>query len=120
MEEMEAITAGDYSFTPDGYWQNVSSVARDFIRKCFTLDPTSRITAHEALEHKWFIDSAACRHDDCPQSIEGSFSSKKDRDRHEAKHKPGVLCQSEGCEKIFSSVDNMKDHVRRIHRKSKG
>ena len=34
------------------------------------------------------------------------------------KHKPGVPCTHDGCERIFSRVDNMKDHVRRIHRKT--
>ena len=58
-----------------------------------------------------------CRHDGCPQATEGGFSSKKDRARHEAKHNPGVACEWEGCERIFSRVDNMKDHVRRIHKK---
>ncbi|MCJ1313742.1 hypothetical protein MMC25_007422 [Agyrium rufum] len=58
-----------------------------------------------------------CRHDGCPQATEGGFSSKKDRLRHEAKHNPGINCEWEGCERIFSRVDNMKDHVRRIHRK---
>ena len=62
--------------------------------------------------------SLFCRHEDCPQSTEGGFSSRKDRDRHEAKHRPGVQCQWEGCERVFSRVDNMKDHVRRIHRKA--
>lgn len=61
--------------------------------------------------------SLFCRHDECPQSKEGGFSSKKDRDRHESKHKPGVLCTDETCERRFSRVDNMKDHVRRIHEK---
>jgi hypothetical protein len=58
-----------------------------------------------------------CRHEGCPQASEGGFSSKKDRARHEAKHNPGVQCEWDGCERIFSRVDNMKDHVRRIHRK---
>ncbi|KAL4907520.1 hypothetical protein BDW74DRAFT_125445 [Aspergillus multicolor] len=63
-----------------------------------------------------------CRHDGCPQSnpqMSGAgFSSKKDRDRHEAKHNPGIVCEwaSEGCTRVFSRVDNMKDHVRRIHK----
>lgn len=64
--------------------------------------------------------SLFCRHEDCPQATEAGFSSKKDRDRHEAKHKPGVPCEWEGCDRIFSRVDNMKDHVRRIHRKAHG
>ncbi|KGO76242.1 Zinc finger, C2H2 [Penicillium italicum] len=58
-----------------------------------------------------------CRHEGCPQSAKNGFSSKKDRARHEAKHNPGVFCEWEGCGKVFSRVDNMKDHVRRIHRK---
>lgn len=63
--------------------------------------------------------SLFCRHEDCPQSTEGGFSSKKDRDRHEASHRPGVPCEWEGCDRVFSRVDNMKDHVRRIHSKAR-
>ena len=76
-----------------------------------------------------------CRVDGCPQSqaaagarssdgtLTGGFSSKKDRARHEAKHNPGIKCewtgpQGEECGRIFSRMDNMKDHVRRIHKKS--
>ncbi|KAB8233593.1 putative C2H2 transcription factor [Aspergillus alliaceus] len=58
-----------------------------------------------------------CRHGGCPQAVAGGFSSKKDRDRHEAKHNPLVACEWEGCRRMFSRVDNMKDHVRRIHRR---
>ena len=52
----------------------------------------------------------------------GGFSSKKDRARHEAKHNPGIRCEWQGldgeeCGRVFSRMDNMKDHVRRIHRK---
>ena len=70
-----------------------------------------------------------CRVEGCPQAEpkEGSsgsvgFSSKKDRARHEAKHNPGIPCEwrdvnGQGCGRVFSRVDNMKDHVRRIHYK---
>ena len=75
-----------------------------------------------------------CRVDGCPQSqaaaaarstdgtLSGGFSSKKDRARHEAKHNPGIKCEWKGsggeeCGRIFSRMDNMKDHVRRIHKK---
>ncbi|MCJ1480041.1 hypothetical protein MMC06_000195 [Schaereria dolodes] len=60
-----------------------------------------------------------CRHEGCPQAVEGGFSSKKDQARHEAKHNPGIECEWEDCDRIFSRVDNMKDHVRRIHKKGK-
>ncbi|KAJ5444479.1 uncharacterized protein N7458_008351 [Penicillium daleae] len=58
-----------------------------------------------------------CRHEGCAQSKQGGFSSKKDRARHEAKHNPGIVCEWDGCGRVFSRVDNMKDHVRRIHRR---
>jgi hypothetical protein len=57
--------------------------------------------------HKRHTKSFFCRHADCPQSTGGGFSSKKDLARHEAKHNPGVLCDWDGCDRIFSRVDNM-------------
>jgi serine/threonine protein kinase len=53
LEEMQAILAADYSFTPVEYWRGVSSSAREFIKRCLTVDPHTRITAHEALQHTW-------------------------------------------------------------------
>lgn len=50
-EEMQAILNADYSFSPVEYWSGVSSNAKDFIRRCLTIDPAGRITAHEALQH---------------------------------------------------------------------
>ncbi|OOF97341.1 hypothetical protein ASPCADRAFT_395576 [Aspergillus carbonarius ITEM 5010] len=58
-----------------------------------------------------------CRYEGCPQAMRGGFSSKKDRDRHEAKHNPEIPCEWDGCLRVFSRVDNMKDHVRRIHKR---
>ncbi|KAK5699815.1 hypothetical protein LTR97_005946 [Elasticomyces elasticus] len=67
--------------------------------------------------YKRHTKSLFCRHEGCPQAAEGGFSSKKDRTRHEAKHNPNIVCEWDGCERLFSRVDNMKDHVRRVHRK---
>lgn len=50
---MQAILAADYSFSPAEYWHGVSQAARDFIRRCLTIDPKGRMTAHEALQHPW-------------------------------------------------------------------
>lgn len=58
-----------------------------------------------------------CRHPGCPKSTSGGFSSRKDRGRHEAKHNPSINCGWEGCTRIFSRMDNMRDHVRRVHHK---
>ncbi|KAF2196894.1 hypothetical protein GQ43DRAFT_382261 [Delitschia confertaspora ATCC 74209] len=68
--------------------------------------------------HKRHTKLFFCRHESCPQSAGGGFSSKKDLARHEAKHNPGVLCDWEGCDRVFSRVDNMRDHVKRIHLKA--
>ncbi|KAF2399751.1 Pkinase-domain-containing protein [Trichodelitschia bisporula] len=53
LEEMQAILIADYSFTPTEYWRNVSDTARDFIKRCLTVDPHARLTAHAALQHPW-------------------------------------------------------------------
>lgn len=50
---MQAILVADYSFTPIDYWRHVSLDARKFIQRCLTIDPTQRITAHQALSHPW-------------------------------------------------------------------
>ncbi|KAF2085309.1 calmodulin dependent protein kinase [Saccharata proteae CBS 121410] len=56
LEEMQAILVADYSFTPLEYWRGVSLTAREFIRRCLTIDPNARMTAHEALSHPWIAD----------------------------------------------------------------
>lgn len=53
LEEMQAILAADYSFAPAEYWRGISETAREFIRRCLTIDPKERMTAHEALQHPW-------------------------------------------------------------------
>ncbi|KAK3614505.1 hypothetical protein LTR56_027209 [Elasticomyces elasticus] len=67
--------------------------------------------------YKRHTKSLFCRREGCPQAAEGGFSTKKDRTRHEAKHNPYIVCEWDGCERLFSRVDDMKDHVRRVHGK---
>lgn len=59
MEEMQAIINADYSFEPAVYWQGVSEEARDFVNKLLTIDPSSRMTANQALQHSWLTTNAA-------------------------------------------------------------
>ncbi|KAI9756197.1 MAG: hypothetical protein M1815_004055 [Lichina confinis] len=56
LEEMQAILVADYSFTPVEYWRGVSKAACDFIRRCLTIDPAHRLTAHEALSHPFVAE----------------------------------------------------------------
>jgi len=58
-EEADAICSGDYKFEPAEYWINVSETAKDFIRKCLTIDPHQRPTAKQALQHPWLADKKA-------------------------------------------------------------
>lgn len=56
LEEMQAILIADYSFTPTEYWRSVTPTARDFINRCLTIDPTVRMTAHQALSHPFVAE----------------------------------------------------------------
>ena len=55
---MQAILIADYSFTPLEYWRSVSLSAREFIKRCLTIDPQQRMTAYEALQHPFVNDEA--------------------------------------------------------------
>lgn len=83
-EEMEAIIAGNYKFEPEQYWEGVSSTARDFVRTCLTIDPTSRPTAAEALTHPWlssttphFVPGSTGGPTDLLPQIRKAFDAKK-------------------------------------------
>ncbi|KAI4793462.1 Ca/Cm-dependent protein kinase B [Aureobasidium sp. EXF-8845] len=58
LEEMQAILVADYSFTPPECWCGVSLSARAFVKRCLTIDPTKRMTSHEALSHEWIASPA--------------------------------------------------------------
>lgn len=55
---MQAILEADYSFTPLEYWRSVSASAREFIKRCLTVDPKKRMTAHEALQHPFVSEES--------------------------------------------------------------
>jgi len=93
----------------DGVWRCAYRGCKS--RKVFTRMCDFR--RHFQYHIKYF----SCGHPDCPQAAKGNFATRKDRDRHEAMHKPNVKCIWEGCERVFSRKDNMHDHVRRIHQK---
>lgn len=67
-----------------------------------------------------------CRVEGCPSSEQAAlsgrthgfpvgFALKKDRLRHETSHNPSIRCEI--CGKVFSRVDNMQNHIQRIHRR---
>lgn len=60
------ILSAKFSF-PDSEWKHISSDAKDFISQLLRVNPTERLTAHEALEHSWII---GCHKVDMPDLIE--------------------------------------------------
>merc|ERR1711998_384790 len=46
------IKAGSYKFLSP-YWDPISADAKDFIHKLLVVDPRKRMTAAEALNHRW-------------------------------------------------------------------
>jgi len=48
----EKIIKAEYSF-PDPEWSNISTEAKDFIRKLLLKEPKERSTAEECIEHPW-------------------------------------------------------------------
>ncbi|KAI7155500.1 Ca/Cm-dependent protein kinase B [Hortaea werneckii] len=78
LEEMQAILVADYSFTPMEYWRGVSLTARQFIKKCLTIDPTKRMTAHEALSHPWIAGPESGRgEEDLLPTVKKNFNARR-------------------------------------------
>jgi calcium/calmodulin-dependent protein kinase I len=67
--EMQAILRADFSFPPE-YWRGVSEHAKDFIRKCLTINPDNRMTAHEALQHPFILSHPAIQDGDDPAAAD--------------------------------------------------
>ncbi|CAJ1081668.1 serine/threonine-protein kinase H1-like [Xyrichtys novacula] len=53
-----SIMRGKYSFHGDP-WPSVSNLAKDFIRGLLQVDPTTRLTADQAIRHPWVATLAA-------------------------------------------------------------
>ena len=82
--EMEAIIAGDYKFEPEEYWENVSQTAKDFVSECLTIDPQSRPTAEDCLNHPWltaeqphYVESETGQPKDLLPHVRRAFDARK-------------------------------------------
>ena len=47
------IKSGNYSFQPTLIWDHISMEAKDLIHNLLSVDPSTRLTAAQALEHPW-------------------------------------------------------------------
>ena len=53
-ELFEIIKKGEFDF-PSPYWDQVSDIAKDLIKKILVVDPTKRLTAQQILEDPWMV-----------------------------------------------------------------
>ena len=51
---IKSIIEGKIEFEKD-IWKNISSEAKDLVKKCLNVNPKKRITPIKALQHNWFI-----------------------------------------------------------------
>jgi calcium/calmodulin-dependent protein kinase I len=51
-EVFEQILKAEYDY-PEEYWGEISDAGKDFINHLLVVDPKARLTAKQALEHKW-------------------------------------------------------------------
>ncbi|KAI9852553.1 MAG: hypothetical protein M1838_000421 [Thelocarpon superellum] len=77
LEEMQAILVADYSFSPIEYWRGVSEQARDFIRSCLTIDPSRRLTSHEALSHPFLAEQTPDKEADLLPTVKKNFNARR-------------------------------------------
>jgi len=81
-EVFERILAACYSF-PSPIWDPISSAAKNFISKIFVVEPKSRMTADECLDHEWLAsdinekNSAPIKH-----SSMGGFAKNRESQRN--------------------------------------
>lgn len=50
----ELIKAAKLEF-PSPYWDDISEMAKDLLRKILVADPSKRLTAEEILLHPWIV-----------------------------------------------------------------
>ncbi|WWC71985.1 uncharacterized protein I206_105944 [Kwoniella pini CBS 10737] len=135
-EEMQAICNGDYKFEPAEYWSGVSDLAKDFVKKCLTIDPTNRPTAGQLLDDKWLkadqevsvqdVTSDAGNAVDLLPSVKRGFDGKKTfrkavlgmmavhRFQDQQHHSVGGGQTAQQKEQLVKEVEEMKREAERV------
>lgn len=72
------VQKAKWAFDPDAFG-GISSEAKDFISKCLKRQPEQRLTAQQALEHKWLSDDYASVRKGSVLDIESTLSETDER-----------------------------------------
>lgn len=99
----------DGSFDFNGaHWANVSNEAKSLIHDLLVVDPTSRLTAHQALRHPWFASVSAeeAKNRARAKSADGRFWLSGVRDIMQ--QLAGLINTSSSSERSGSSFSGMK------------
>ena len=67
-EIMNAVRKGTYHFS-GLIWLNVSSEAKDLVKKLLCFNPENRITASEALNHHWIVTKSEKKNIKMPEDL---------------------------------------------------
>ena len=76
---VKRVLKGDVRFEGP-VWADISTEAKDFIKKMLRVDPAARVAAHEAMYDPWFKSQAvttsqSARHSPRPELIENVLKS---------------------------------------------
>ncbi|KAI7866746.1 kinase-like domain-containing protein [Spinellus fusiger] len=74
-ELFDAISHSRFEFH-DRYWRKISEEAKNFIRSLLTLDPSTRLTATQALKHTWMTGVDATD-EDILETVRANFNPRR-------------------------------------------
>eukprot|EP00511_Aplanochytrium_stocchinoi_P011516 CAMPEP_0204875334 /NCGR_PEP_ID=MMETSP1348-20121228/45634_1 /ASSEMBLY_ACC=CAM_ASM_000700 /TAXON_ID=215587 /ORGANISM="Aplanochytrium stocchinoi, Strain GSBS06" /LENGTH=357 /DNA_ID=CAMNT_0052031705 /DNA_START=98 /DNA_END=1174 /DNA_ORIENTATION=- len=92
---------GDWDFTPEDAWKNVSDEAKDFISHLLVVDPEERYDYDQILEHEWLVSVDISKTMVTPNMLKlRELNEKRDQSkkpkgfRNKMKHIAGTLNRS--------------------------
>ena len=71
----KAIEQGNYEF-PSPYWDNISGLAKDFIKCILVVDPEARPDAEMILTHAWLTSNPKAELPEVPMKLK-EFNARK-------------------------------------------
>ena len=105
------IKAGQYKFLAP-YWDQISAEAKDFVRNLLIVDPKKRMTAAEALNHRWLGRTANVSTKNLFAAADAQSSKGKPAgDKHSSATEPeGMQAQlmQYNCDRKVALPDNLK------------